>query len=124
MTFIEKLDYLMKINGLNKKKLSEQIGMPYSTIDALYKIGYSNIKLSNFRKICDFFGVTMDCMARDEIAEIEYVETAKNNFVLSPDESKLLAAYRSSDALDKELALRALNQSTNRNSKNVTEKIS
>lgn len=108
MNFIEKLDYLIKIRGLNKKKLSEQINMPYSTIDALYKVGYSNIKLSNFKKICDFFGVTMDYMARDELTEIEYYDPEHPQMHISAEEEYLVSHYRSADSLDRELALRAL----------------
>ena len=58
MTFLEKLDFLMKENDLNKKRLSDRAGIPYSTIDGFYKQGYANIKLSTFKKLCDYFGVT------------------------------------------------------------------
>lgn len=108
MTFLEKLDYLMQINNLNKRKLSQKSGIGYTTIDAFYKQGYSNIKLSNFKKLCDFFGVTMDYMARDEITEIEYYNPDKKDIHLTNDEVFLISCYRSSDSLDKELALRAL----------------
>lgn len=67
MTFLEKLDYLMEKNHLNKRKVSQGSGIPYSTIDGFYKVGYNNIKLSTFRKLCDYFGVSMDSMARDEV---------------------------------------------------------
>lgn len=108
MTFLEKLDFLMKKNKLNKKRLSEQSGIPYSTIDSFYKQSYSNIKLSTFRKLCDYFGVTMDSMARDEVVEIEYYNPNKKNLHISKDEELLLQCYRESDNLGKELAMRAV----------------
>lgn len=109
MTFLEKLDYLMKKNNLNKKRLSDQSGIPYSTIDGFYKQSYNNIKLSTFKKLCDYFGVTMDCMARDEVSEIEYYNPQKKSLHITPEEELLVKCYRAADDLDKTLALRAVN---------------
>lgn len=110
MTFLEKLEFLMKEHNVkNIKRLSEELGMPRSTIDAFYKQGYSNMKLSNFRAICDYFGVTMDCMARDEVTEIEYYNPKRKDLPITPEEEILVKCYRSADDLDKTLALRAVN---------------
>lgn len=109
MTFLDKLDYLMKKNNLNKKRLSDQSGIPYSTIDGFYKQSYNNIKLSTFKKLCDYFGVTMDCMARDEVSEIEYYNPQKKSLHITPEEELLVKCYRAADDLDKTLALRAVN---------------
>ena len=109
MTFLEKLDFLMKKNSLNKKRLSDQSGIPYSTIDGFYKQSYNNIKLSTFKKLCDFFGVTMDSMARDEVTEIEYYNPNKKDLHITPEEEILVKCYRTADDLDKTLALRAVN---------------
>ena len=46
-------------------------GLPYSTIDNIFKVSYEKMKLPTFMKICDYFGVTMDSMAYDD-REIEY----------------------------------------------------
>ena len=108
MTFLEKLDYLMNINNLNKKRLSEQSGIPYSTIDSFYKQSYNNIKLSTFRKLCDYFGVTMDSMARDEITEIEYYNPNRKDLHITKEEELLVRCYRMVDDLDKSLAMRAV----------------
>lgn len=109
MTFPEKLDFLMKSNGLNKHSLSDATGVGYTTIDAFYKKGYKNMKLSNFRAICDYFGVTMDSMARDEVNEIEYYNPKKEDLHITPEEEILVKCYRTADDLDKTLALRAVN---------------
>ena len=99
----------MKSKGLNKHSLSDVTGVGYTTIDAFYKKGYKNMKLSNFRAICDYFCVTMDSMARDEVNEIEYYNPKKKDLHITPEEEILVKCYRTADDLDKTLALRAVN---------------
>ncbi|MCM1225295.1 MAG: helix-turn-helix transcriptional regulator [Lachnospiraceae bacterium] len=108
MNFLEKLDFLMYKNKLNRKKLSELANIPYTTIMGWYKRSYTGMTLSTFKKICDYFGVTMDSMARDEVLEIEYYNPNKKNLHISKDEELLLQSYRESDSLGKELAMRAV----------------
>lgn len=103
MTFLDKLDDLMKRNNLNKKRLSEKSGIPYSTIDSFYKQSYNNIKLSTFSKLCNYFGVTMDSMARDEL-EIEYYTPIKKNLHITKEEEIFLQYYRAADDMHKGLA--------------------
>lgn len=117
MTFLEKLDFLMKKNSLNKKRLSDQSGIPYSTIDGFYKQSYNNIKLSTFKRLCDFFSVTMDSMARDEVTEIEYYNPKKKDLHITPEEELLVKCYRAADDLDKALALRAVKADEKEDSK-------
>lgn len=103
MTFLDKLDDLIKRNNLNKKRLSEKSGIPYSTIDSFYKQSYNNIKLSTFKKICDYFGVTMDSMAHDEL-EIEYFNPNKKDLHITKEEEIFLQCYRAADDMHKGLA--------------------
>ena len=103
MTFLEKLDYLIKNNDINKHKLSELSGIPYTTIVNFYKQSYDNIKLSTFRKLCDYFGVTLDSMARNEL-EIEYYTPTKKNLHITKEEEILLQYYRAADDMHKGLA--------------------
>lgn len=123
MNFLEKLDFLMDKNKLNKKKLAEQSDVPYTTIVGWYKRSYSGITLSAFKKICDFFGVTMDSMARDEVTEIEYYNPKRKDLHITPEEEILVKCYRTADDLDKTLALRAVNadqvMETKKENKNV-----
>ena len=42
MTFLEKLEILMVNKNINKRQLSIGSGIPYSTIDNLWKTGYDN----------------------------------------------------------------------------------
>lgn len=108
MNFTEKLDLLMKERNLNKHSLAKATGVNYTTIDAFYKKGYENMKLSNFKTICDFFKVTMDSMARDDVDKIEKYDPDSKGIHMTSEERFLVACYREADSLDKELALRAL----------------
>lgn len=52
MSFTDRLEYLMKKNGIkNKSELARVSDIPYTTIDGFYKKGSDNIKLSTLRKL-------------------------------------------------------------------------
>lgn len=72
MNLLDKIDYLIKVNCLNKRQLALKSGIPYSTIDGFYKVVYENMRITTLRALCSYFGVTMDSMAYDD-REIEYV---------------------------------------------------
>lgn len=61
--FLENLTALMKARGLNRRQLSIQSGIPYSTIDSMFKIS-DNARLSTLIKLADFFGVTLEYLVR------------------------------------------------------------
>lgn len=69
MGFIEKLDELLKENKMNKNILSRETGIPYTTIDSFYKKGADNIKLSNLKKLAEYFNVSLDYLVDDNNAE-------------------------------------------------------
>ena len=60
MDFLEKLDYLMEKNHLNKSTLSKACNIPYTTIDGWYKKGYKGLKLTTLRKLAAYFGTSLD----------------------------------------------------------------
>lgn len=66
MTFTEKLDLLMAEKGMNKPRLAELSGVPYTTIDGFYKKGYANAKISNVRKIARALGTTIDYLFEED----------------------------------------------------------
>ena len=70
MLFTDKLDCLMAEKGLTRGTLAEATGIPYNTIVGFYTKGYKNIKLSNLRRLADFFSVSVDMLSDDE-AELE-----------------------------------------------------
>ena len=67
MTMLDKLDTLINQHGLNKHTLAKQCGLPYSTIMGIYNKDYSKLKLPTLRTLSDFFGVSIDYLARDEL---------------------------------------------------------
>lgn len=77
----------MASQGFNKHTLSMACGIPYTTIDAWYKKGYSNAKLSTIQKLADFFGVTIDYLMREEITDINYglIKNAPEPAVADPE---------------------------------------
>ena len=70
MTFLEKLDRLMAEKHINKPKLAELSGVPYTTIDGFYKKGYANAQISNIQKIARVFDTSLDYLFEEgETAE-------------------------------------------------------
>lgn len=65
MDFLEKLNYLMEKNHLNKSTLSKACNIPYTTIDGWYKKGYEGLKLTTLRKLAEYFGTSLDYWASE-----------------------------------------------------------
>lgn len=104
MNFLDKLDMLMLENNLNKKSLANDSGIAYTTIVNWYKRGYDNMTISIFKKLCEYFGVTMDSMARNEVEKIEYYNPKKKDLHISKKEEIFLKYYRAADDIHKSLA--------------------
>lgn len=68
MNFLDKLDALMAERGITRGGLAAETGIPYNTIVGFYTKGYKNAKLSNLRRIADFFGVSLDALCNDSLA--------------------------------------------------------
>ena len=66
MTLLQKLDFLMQRDGLNKHTLSEKSGVPYTTITGMYVRGTEKLQLSTLQRLCDFFHVSLDYLAFDK----------------------------------------------------------
>lgn len=58
--------------------------------------------------MCDYFGVSMDSMARDDVEFPEEYTPNSKGIHMTSEEQFLITCYREADSLDKELALRAL----------------
>ena len=69
MGLTDKLDLLMKEKHINKAELARESGVPYTTIDGFYKKGSENAKLSTLKKLCSYFGCSLDFLADDDIEE-------------------------------------------------------
>ena len=94
MTLLEKITFLIESNNLNKSKLSKNAGIPYNTVRNFWDQGVDNMQLPTFRKLCEYFNVTMDSMAHDE-KDIEY-KTGNGPAappVESPEATQVAIAY-------------------------------
>jgi len=66
MELTEKLDRLMAERGISRGRLASDTGIPYNTIVGFYTKGYKNAKLSNVRRLADYFGVSLDALCNDD----------------------------------------------------------
>lgn len=73
--FLDTLDMLLKEKGIRKSTLARESGIPYTTIDGLYKKGCDNIKLSTLQKLADYFDVSVDfLLGKTEVRKISVAE--------------------------------------------------
>lgn len=100
MNFLEKLDYMMEKMSINKSKLSQISGVPYTTIDGFYKKGYENTKISTVRKIASALNVSLDYLVDDNISDERYKppRAKKSPSDLSEEAKKVAKDY---DSIDK-----------------------
>ena len=63
MPLTDRLNELMLEKGVNRAEVAKGSGIPYTTIVALFDKGSDNIKLSNLRKLAEYFEVTLDDLA-------------------------------------------------------------
>lgn len=66
MSFTQRLEFLMKRNGIsNKSELAKVAGIPYTTIDGFYKKGTDNIKLSTLKKLARCLHCSLDYLTEE-----------------------------------------------------------
>ena len=79
MNILEKLDYLMKTNGLNKHSLALKSGIPYTTIDGWYKKGWEKMYLTSLKRLSAFFHVSLEFW--DDEVEVGYADDRLMEFL-------------------------------------------
>ena len=100
MDFLKKLDALMGERNLNKRKLSIESGIPYTTINGWYTRGYGQIKLPALQSLSTFFGVTMEWLM-DETKGLDEKESVRSfNSEDSSVSREALAIAQIYDSLD------------------------
>lgn len=72
MDFLQKLDFMMENYSLNKRTLSLNSGIPYTTIDGWYKKGYEGMKISTLRLLASYFNTVLDFWIQDDITDPNY----------------------------------------------------
>jgi len=103
MNLLEKLDALKAAKGVNNAELARAAGIPVTTIYGLYQKGYANMKLSTLEALSNYFGVTLDYLARDDVKSAGH-----NTPELSPEDMRVLAAYHAAEPSARQFALEML----------------
>ena len=101
MDMLGRIVELMKRNKDTRASLARNAGIPYTTIDGLFKRGCENVYVSTARKLCDYYGVTLDYLIM-------------GNDGLSTDALNVAAKYDRLDAYSSEIVDWIVEHETNR----------
>ena len=115
MKMTHKLDLLMKERHLNKRQLSMQAHIPYTTISSFYDKGTENVKLSTLKTLASFFNVSLDYIADDSVTDRYYGKSI--NFKIGLNEMNHIKKYRNLDDHGKKMVDFVLNEETERMNK-------
>lgn len=91
MSFLDRIDSMLSEKGANKNQMAAATGIPVSTIYSWYKKGFDGIALPTLRKLCEYFGCTLEWLVNGEEAK-------------SPLSSEALDLARKYDAIGDEHA--------------------
>ena len=115
MKMTDKLDLLMKERHLNKRQLSMQSHILYTTISSFYDKGTENVKLSTLKTLASFFNVSLDYIADDSVTDRYYGKSI--DFKIGLKEMNHIKKYRNLDDRGKKIIDIVLNEETERMSK-------
>lgn len=62
MDFLDRLRNLMDRNDDNDSTLAKKSGIPYTTINGLFKRGWEKAQVSTIQRICQYYNVSLDYM--------------------------------------------------------------
>jgi len=88
MDFLNRIEQLMRIKGINKAQFAAGAGLGKATVYAWWDKGYEGITLPKLRAICNYFGCTLDWLVCGDEDSSVYLTT---------DEKALVSAYRLAD---------------------------
>lgn len=94
MDFLDRLRKLMEQNGdANNSVLAKRSGIPYTTIDGLFKRGWEKAQITTIQRICDYYGVSLDYMVygADKLSDDAQMVAAKYDTLDAPGK-ELIAA--------------------------------
>ena len=94
-------------NGLTQTQLAQAIGTTQKNI-CRWELGETEPSAYYIRKVAEFFDVTTDYVLGIEDGTGQKSYTATNNSV-TPEERKILNAYRALSSTNKQMILRMLN---------------
>lgn len=87
MSTEQKLKEFIMSRYSSMREFSIALGMPYSTIDSIFKRGLENASVANIIKICNHLSISAD-----ELAEGRITSRTLND--LSPEEAELVRMFR------------------------------
>ena len=93
MNMIEKIQLMMDEGSLKVADVAKGAGIPYTTVDGIFKKGYENIRQPTLKKLADFFNVSMEYLVTDEVTDREYGKHI-SPFELSLEEKELITKWR------------------------------
>ena len=86
---MNRIKELRKRRSITQEELAEALGLDHSTI-AKYELGNRSVRIDTIRKMCDYFGCTMDyLMAQPEQP--------------TSDDEGIIAAYRALNERDRKI---------------------
>ncbi len=103
MDFLERLEMLMRVKGINKSELAEGSGIKKTTVYSWWDKGYEGITLPKLKALSAYFNCTLDWLVCGE-------ESSETSFSISNEEKRLVSAYRAAGSKYRELALELLEE--------------
>lgn len=71
MTIEEKLKDLILSRYHSIRDFTNYIGLPYTTLDSMFRRGIDNSSITNVLKVCKALGISMDALADGEIVPLK-----------------------------------------------------
>lgn len=90
MDFLQRLEQLMNIKGVSKAQMAAGSGIGKTTVYAWWDKGYEGITLPKLKKLCDYFGCTLDWLCCGD-------ESEATGISLPTDDLQLIDAYHAAD---------------------------
>ncbi len=80
------------------REFTVEIGMPYSTIDSIFKRGIRKASVDNIIKICDFLNISTDSLINGEIEfkvpTVHTIAAHKEGENFTPEELEKIEEYK------------------------------
>ena len=108
VSFSEKVNRLLKENGMTKAALAKESGIPYTTLDSMLKRETDTARLTTVFRIAKALGTSVEALVFDEAKEPE----------LSPEEKRILSLYGLLDSRGRSTVLSLLEQEADNSAEN------
>ena len=100
MDFLDRLKMQMDKDGDNNSSLAKKSGIPYTTIDGLFKRGWEKAQISTIQRICEYYHLPLDYMVYgEETLSADAIRVAANYDMLSEYGKQLIECILKEDSL-------------------------